>query len=472
MIKERVSFFRKLVMAVDALVIAGAFLMSICLRDLIREGAVYHEHILFALSCLPVIIPVFLASLFFFRMYESFRTRGLPGICLIIVKSTLLSFACFSVIVFIFKFHTVSRIFVGAGFLLSGILLAVEKTAVILFFRRLRRKGYNYRHILIVGTGPRAQHFMDQIKGQVNWGYRIMGLIDLDAQRVGQVINGARVLGTFEDMSDILNSSVIDEVVFVVPRSWLNKVEELLFLCESRGLRVHVAVDYFSPRFSRTKIEDLKGLPFLTFESTPDKILHLMFKRSFDTVCAALALIVFSPVLLGIALLVKLTSRGPVFFRQERVGLYGRPFTLYKFRTMVKNAESRLDELLERNEMQGPVFKLEDDPRVTSPGRFLRKYSLDELPQLWNILKGDMSIVGPRPPIPTEVREYDAWQRRRLSMRPGLTCLWQVSGRNRIVDFERWVKLDLEYIDRWSLILDFKIIARTIPVSILGIGAK
>lgn len=472
MIRQSISFFRKLAMALDGLLICCAFLISMILRDSLREGYILPRHMQFAFLIITAILPVYLGALYYFRMYDSFRTRKLIEIYTIILKAATLAFILTSSVVFIFKFYVLSRIFIAGGFILSVLLLSLARTAVMLYFRRMRGRGYNTRNILIVGTGRRAQHFMDVIRDQISWGYRVIGLIDLDEEKKGQVIHGAPVLGTFGDIHDILNNNVVDSVVFVVPRSWLNKLEELLFICESRGLRVHIAVDYFSPRFSRTTFEDLKGLPFLTFDSTPNKLFHLLFKRLFDVVAAGVALVVLSPFLLVIAAAVKLTSKGPVLFRQHRVGLFGRKFTLYKFRTMVENAELKLQDLLDNNEMDGPVFKMQNDPRVTALGRFLRKSSLDELPQLWNILKGDMSIVGPRPPIPTEVQEYDTWQRRRLSMRPGLTCLWQVSGRNRISDFDRWVKLDLEYIDSWSLLLDFKIIARTIPVSLLGIGAK
>lgn len=472
MIRQRVSLFRKLAMALDGLIIAIAFQASMAVRDLMREGMVLPGHLEFAFLVTCAIVPVYLASLYYFRMYESFRTRRLKDIYLIILRAAGASFIIFSGVVFVLKLHIVGRIFITGGFILSAFLLGLVRSAVMLYFRRMRIRGFNTRNILIVGTGRRAQHFMDVIRGQESWGYRIVGLLDLDEEKRGQVIHGAPVLGTFEDIHVILNTNVVDEVVFVVPRSWLNKLEELLFICEARGVRVHVAVDYFSPHFSRTKFESLQGLPFLTFDSTPDKLLHLMVKRWFDVAAAGLALVVLSPFMLALAALVKFTSRGPVFFRQGRVGLYGRQFTLYKFRTMVLDAELKLKDLMDDNEMTGPVFKMERDPRVTSLGRFLRKFSLDELPQLWNIFKGDMSIVGPRPPIPTEVAEYDTWQCRRLSMRPGLTCLWQVSGRNRISDFDRWVMLDLEYIDKWSLSLDMKIIARTIPVSLLGVGAK
>ena len=212
-------------------------------------------------------------------------------------------------------------------------------------------------------------------------------------------------------------------------------------------------------------------MPLLTFSTTPYSQLQLMLKRGLDVLPSAVLLVLGLPVVSLIALMVKISSGGGVLFRQTRCGLNGRSFTLYKFRTMVADAEERRRDLEHLNEMNGPVFKLRSDPRVTWLGRFLRKFSLDELPQLWNVLRGDMSLVGPRPPIPEEVAQYQRWQRRRLAMKPGLTCLWQISGRNQI-DFDRWMELDLEYIDSWSPMLDFEILLKTIPVVLSGRGAS
>ena len=215
---------------------------------------------------------------------------------------------------------------------------------------------------------------------------------------------------------------------------------------------------------------DLDGTLMLTVSATPRQPVALLGKRVIDLVGAAVALVVLSPVCLIATILVKTTSKGPVFFAQERSGLNGRTFKLYKFRSMYRDAEARRASLASRNEMSGPVFKIKDDPRITPVGKWMRRFSVDELPQLWNVLAGDMSLVGPRPPIPDEVKKYERWQRRRLSMKPGITCLWQVSGRNAI-DFEDWMRLDLAYIDTWSLRLDVQILLRTVPVVLTARGA-
>jgi exopolysaccharide biosynthesis polyprenyl glycosylphosphotransferase len=235
---------------------------------------------------------------------------------------------------------------------------------------------------------------------------------------------------------------------------------------------VHVAIDVFDLKFAKAKQTDLENFLLLTFERAPIKAWHLLLKGIFDVVFSGILLVLLMPFFILVALAIKITSKGPVFYKQIRCGLNGRKFTLYKFRTMVVDADKQLAELVRQNEMKGPTFKMKNDPRITPLGKILRKLSIDELPQLWNVFKRDMSIVGPRPPIPDEVKRYDSWQRRRLSMRPGLTCIWQVQGRSNITDFNEWTRLDLQYIDHWSMLGDLKILLQTVPTVLFGIGAK
>jgi exopolysaccharide biosynthesis polyprenyl glycosylphosphotransferase len=251
------------------------------------------------------------------------------------------------------------------------------------------------------------------------------------------------------------------------------QVERVIQACELEGVEVWLLADFFKTQISQTAFDDFEGRPMLVFRSTPEASWQSLAKHALDVVGASLLLALFSPFMLGAALLIKLTSRGPVLFRQERAGLNGKPFVMMKFRSMMTDAEQHKHELAVLNEMTGPVFKLSNDPRVTPIGRFIRKYSIDEFPQLVNVVRGEMSLVGPRPLPVDEVRRFDDLaHRRRLSVKPGLTCLWQVSGRNDVHDFTDWVRLDLEYIDNWSLWLDLKILCRTIPVVLLGTGAR
>ena len=324
------------------------------------------------------------------------------------------------------------------------------------------------RNIIIAGSTEKAQAMGDLIQRYRDWGLRILGYVSTGAGKDGP----GNVLGTIGDLPNIVQRYVVDEIIFVggEPKD-LDCLEEVLSICREQGIKTRVAVDIFPAKVSKVSMDFLENVPILTFSMTPDHALPLFVKRAMDVFLAALMLLLSFPFMLLVGLLIKLTSPGPVIYRQVRCGLYGRRFVLYKFRSMREGAEDILWEIKHLNEMDGPVFKMRNDPRVTPLGRYLRRSSIDELPQLWNVLKGDMSLVGPRAPLPEEVKEYTRWQRRRLSVKPGITCLWQVSGRNEI-DFHEWMKLDLDYIDNWSLLLDLKILMRTFPVVLLGKGAR
>ena len=271
----------------------------------------------------------------------------------------------------------------------------------------------------------------------------------------------------------MLHELAINGVILSAKRTYFEQVENVIKACELEGVEVWLLADFFTTQISRTSFDDFFGRPLLVFRTAPDTSWPGLVKQVMDFFGAFVALILFSWLFALIALVIKLSSPGPVFFSQQRSGLNGAPFTLYKFRTMITNAEQFKHELEVMNEMSGPVFKVTNDPRVTPIGKFLRKWSLDELPQLWNVLRGEMSLVGPRPLPVDEVRRFnDFAHRRRLSVKPGLTCLWQVSGRNQISDFKEWVRLDLEYIDNWSFWLDLKILLLTVPAVFRGTGAK
>lgn len=468
MLKEHPAVFRKLMIFADLCIMIGSFFFGYFLRDKMNGIYPLNIYILF----LPLLLLIWGSLLYHLGMYKSFRVKKLSEVLFIISKTAIFGFLIFGSFTYIFKVTYISRIFISLIFILGAVFISLEKVLLMQFLRYLRKRGSNYRNILIVGTGKRAQNFIEVINRHIEWGLKIIGLVDENEARKGEIINGCKVLGAFKDLPDIIHNNVTDEILFVVPQSWLNKIEEIMHFCEAEGLKVSVAMDYFKLKFSRAKQAELNGFPLLTFESTPDKLWHLLIKRLFDIVFAGIFLILLSPVFAAIAVTVKADSRGPVLLKQKRCGVNGRRFILYKFRTMVADADSKLKDIFAYNEMSGPVFKMANDPRLTKTGKLLRKFSIDELPQLWNVFKGDMSLVGPRPPLPKEVHKYDNWQRRRLSMQPGITCLWQVNGRNNIVDFNQWMKLDLEYIDNWSLWVDFKILLKTIPVVLFARGAK
>ena len=322
--------------------------------------------------------------------------------------------------------------------------------------------------VLVVGTGP-----LGRLTGKNVAGRRrdLLGYLRFDADAETTRLR-APLLGNVASLEDVLKEHVVDEVYFAsIDVASAAAIQSGIDVCERLG--ISFALPVYAYRLSRAKpVGDLRtGDGYSHFLSVQEKPLQLWFKRLFDIVSSGAALVVLSPLLLATAAAIKLTSPGPVLFRQERVGLHGRTFNMLKFRSMVVDADALKARLIAQNEQTGPVFKMTRDPRVTAVGRFIRKFSIDELPQLVSVLRGDMSIVGPRPPIASEVRKYEAWQRRRLSVRPGLTCVWQVSGRNAI-GFRDWMLLDMRYIDHWSLAQDFALILRTVPVVLTGRGAS
>jgi len=344
--------------------------------------------------------------------------------------------------------------------------LLIEKSCVLILLHYIRRRGYNYRTILVAGSGDRARNFANMLESHPQWGLKILGFID-EEDKVGMRIGNNKVMGSFNDLITILDAHAVSEVVFILPRKWLPELEDYIKICEKVGVKATIAVDFFNTSIARPIITELNHVPLLTLDTTPIDEFQLFVKRIMDVVISLSALIICSPIFLIYSIALKLTSPGPVFFKQQRCGLYGKVFTLYKFRTMIVNADKMLDKIKDLNESDGPIFHSRNDPRVTSIGRVLRKTSLDELPQLINVLKGDMSIIGPRPPLPDEVKEYERWQRRRMSLRPGIVCTWQVTRRFQ-PDFQKWMQMDMDYIDNWSLGLDTQIIMKIFPAIIRG----
>ena len=327
-----------------------------------------------------------------------------------------------------------------------------------IYLRRHSQCGRYSRPVILVGAPERNQEFETLLTEHPEWNMHVLSKIEPGPQLL-------------KELPQMLHRHPVSCVVFNVAQTAFADVEKAILICETEGVEAWLVADFVRTSIARATVDDFYGKPLLVFRTTPDITWQLLCKRLIDVVGSLLGLVVLGPLLmLPLAIIIKLTSPGPILFRQRRSGLHGRLFTMYKFRSMVTNAEMLRAELDAFNEQAGPVFKMKDDPRVTKVGRFLRLTSLDELPQLWNVIRGEMSLVGPRPPIPSEVEHYDPWHRRRLSMKPGITCLWQISGRNNIA-FDQWMKLDLQYIDNWSLWLDLKILARTFPVVLTGFGA-
>ncbi len=363
-------------------------------------------------------------------------------------------------------FLTVFWVSVSANTLLSRLMLRYV-------LKQFRLYGRNLRNIIIVGTNPRAIQFAQKIKAKPELGYRLMGFVDNISSKLQEFQkSGYHLLAGLSEFPAFLRNHVVDEVMVCLPlQSLYQQTSQIVALCEEQGIIVRFLSDLFNLKLACSKTEQFEGNPVITIYNGHMEGFPFIIKRTLDFVVSLVLIILLFPLLLFTTLLIKLTSPGPIFFSQERLGLNKRKIRVFKFRTMVPDAEKKQAELEHLNEVSGPVFKIKNDPRITPIGKFLRKTSIDELPQLFNVLKGDMSLVGPRP-LP--VRDYEGfdqdWHRRRFSVRPGITCLWQISGRNDI-SFDRWMELDMEYIDNWSLWLDLKILLGTIPAVLRGSGA-
>jgi len=361
-----------------------------------------------------------------------------------------------------------SRTFVALFAVYAWVFLCLFRINAARVIGAIRREFGTAHFVMVVGSGESARHLGQELEQSADYGIRLVGFLDDEPGQVqlSQLYEQYPLSG----LTELLRKQVIDEIIFAVDSRKLTDMEEIFLRCDEEGIRTRVVVDFFPHVNSQVYLDRLGSMPLLTFSAAPHDEIRLLLKRSTDIVLATAALILLLPFMLFIALVIRITSPGPAIFRQERCGLNGRRFTFYKFRSMCDNAEEMKASLVHLSS-RTTAFKIPNDPRLTGIGRVLRKFSIDEWPQLWNVLKGDMSLVGPRPAVPEEVDLYQRWQRRRLRMRPGLTCLWAVAGRDT-VDFDTWMKMDMQYIDNWSLALDWKIIFRTIPRVLTGRGAS
>jgi exopolysaccharide biosynthesis polyprenyl glycosylphosphotransferase len=454
----------------DVAALSAAFPLAYLVRDrLLAKGPTELYPIVEYWPVLALTLLLWIGFSWVSRVYAPYRKHPVATEFLRLAQALGLVALAISALAYLLRREDVSRLFVAGYFALGLLLLFASRAAVRMFARSAGRGGLGARRFAVAGCGSFAREVVRTIAANPEWGLAFAGYV-VDGPPP-EPLAGEKILGTMEDLPRLLQSHVLDEVIFALPRQRLDEIEGSVLLCEEQGVAARVCVELFTPRIAKVEVDDLDGIPALSFSTTPSDALALVGKRAFDVCVSLAALVALAPLLTLVAIAIRLDSPGPVFFRQRRVGVNGREFALYKFRSMYADAEARLAALRDRNEVTGPVFKMRDDPRVTRVGRFIRRASIDELPQFWNVLRGEMSVVGPRPPLPSEVREYARWQRRRLSVKPGITCTWQVSGRNEI-EFERWMRLDLHYIDNWSLWHDLKLVVKTIPAVLSGRGAR
>lgn len=468
MLRAHAKLLESVVLSVDVLLSALVFVAALSLPGML-EGDIAQGAGLFT-----VLAPGLVASLAWplildqLDLYGSQRRRSAAAVAgrLFVAGGISTALVALTVVATAVPVAPEFPLVVGAG---QFVVLGALRLTVLIGIRLLRRHGRNYRNVLIVGSGTRARHVLHVLQRHREWGLRVVGFVDEGDAPHDPRIPADRVYKLVE-LPELIRDNVIDEVIVACPRSMLGSIGPVVAVCATAGVPMTLLSDLFGDYLPPPQVTRFGSLAALSFAPVHHSRSMLMLKRVIDVAGSAILLAGTSPVIAAAAIAIRTTSPGPIFFRQIRCGKNGRHFQMVKLRTMVPDADAHKAELMSQNEMDGPVFKMQHDPRVTPVGRMLRRWSIDELPQFWNVLLGDMSLVGPRPPVPIEVAEYATFDRRRLSMRPGITCFWQVRGRNQI-GFDDWVKMDLEYIDTWSILNDVKILLKTIPATLRGTGS-
>ena len=454
----------------DLLLTALAFIAAYQTRYLLNARHLFHWlfYIDFRVAALLLVLSgvCWVAIGYWLNLYDKLDSARPSTILRITFEQCVFGAISFVIAEFLLRLD-LSRFFVSLFAAYAWVLLCLFRINAPRVVGALRTEFGAAHFILIVGSGEPARRLGQVLEKSSDQGIHLLGFLDDEPGHVQ--LSGSYERYPLSRLPELLSEQVVDEVIFAVDSHRLGQMEDVLLRCDEQGVRTRVVLDFFPHVNSRVYLDQLDVLPLLTFSAAPHDEIRLLAKRVIDVLLAAAALVLLLPFMLVIALLIRLTSPGPAIFRHERCGLNGRRFTFYKFRSMYDGAEEMKASLSHLNQ-KSTAFKILNDPRRTRLGRLLRKFSIDEWPQLWNVLKGDMSLVGPRPAVPEEVERYQAWQRRRLRMRPGLTCLWTLAGRDGL-DFDTWMKLDMQYIDHWSLALDWKIMLRTVPRVLFGIGA-
>jgi exopolysaccharide biosynthesis polyprenyl glycosylphosphotransferase len=467
--EERSEQLDRITTMLDVTVTIAAFVTAVWLRNVLVDGE--PVHVLSHLALLPFILALWGVSFAVFDASKSPRTTSALTYIWTVARAVTVALAVLLASLFLLKIQYVSRTVIAVFGVLAFVALVGIRLGVLWYFRTSLRRGALFHRVLIIGSGARARRLADTLLANSQWGIRIVGHLDPDPTRVGERVLHTSVLGTVSDISGILKDNVIDEVILAIPRAMIPDVDKIAHTCEEEGVKLSLMADVFDVHVARTRLVDFAGIPLLILEPVAQDEWKLLVKRLIDLAFALAIVPLLLPVTALIAIAIKLDSPGSVFFTQERVGLHKRRFRMLKFRTMVADADRLQAQLEDRNEAQGPIFKIARDPRITRVGGFLRRTSLDELPQVFHVLTGEMSLVGPRPMSLRDVNRFDhGLQRKRFSVKPGLTCIWQVSGRSQL-PFSKWLELDLHYIEHWSLALDFKILLKTVPAVLRGTGA-
>ena len=478
------NHFRRQIL-LNAFKIFDVLNMSFCL--FLAASIVSHRNEFFSVSQIfqiDVKVQVFLFFLIsvftwyvafsIFALYRSKRLSSQWKEPLDVIKATSVGSLAIYIEGILLGIDILTPFFLVFFWIVSSLITILSRLLLRYMLKQIRIRGRNLRHILIIGTNPSATLFAQKITESPELGYHLIGFVDDEWPGIEDFRNnGFQLVCELNKLPDFIRNHVVDEVFLSLPvKSLYDRASQIVSLCEEQGIMIRHLSNIFNIKMAHSKSEQFQGYPITELQTGSMDGWQVVVKRIMDFALSLILLLLFLPLFFATSIAIKLTSPGPVFFVQERVGLNKRRFRLYKFRTMIPDAEQKQSEIEGLNEVSGPVFKIQDDPRITRIGKHLRKTSIDELPQLLNVLRGDMSLVGPRP-LP--VRDYtgfnEDWHRRRFSAKPGITCLWQVYGRSS-VPFEKWMELDMQYIDRWSLGLDFLILFRTIPAVFRGSGAE
>jgi len=422
------------------------------------------------LSVLIFLTLIWLAVFKLIGLYEGKKFTALVDELAMLFGGITLSALILLGLLFLYREFWFSRLVIVNAWWISFVLLAAVRTISFAANRFLHYRGMGIRKTLILGAGEMGQTLASKMLLDKGLGYQVVGFLDDDPVKIGKHYHGILVRGDLLSVKEVIKKQRVDEVIIASSKIPAEKVLDIITECERFGVEFKIVPGILELIASRVDVDELAGVPLLTVSEIRLKGLNAAVKRTSDIFLSAVGLMVLSPILLLSAVLVKATSPGPILFTQERIGLDGKSFPMFKFRSMIKDADNLFPQLEPLSEVDGYLFKMKDDPRVTALGKFMRRFSIDELPQLLDVFLGHMSLVGPRPPLPREVVKYNAWHKKRLRVRPGITGPWQVSGRS-LLPFEDMVRLDIYYIENWSLWLDFKILLRTIPVVLLGSGA-
>lgn len=454
----------------DTAFTVGNFFLALYVRTLFTSGTPVEFYL--HLYLLPLFLACVTGFITYFGGYLPPYQVTFVQYTWALVRSLVLTVATVLSLSFFLHMKDISRLLILLFAALEFITLLGIRFAIIRYYQTATKKGRYLSRILIVGSRDRAKELTKALKNHAGWGVEVIGYLDMDPAIVGQMVDGIPIIGSVDTITKCLKENVVDEVIIAIPRSLLKDAELIAIACEEEGVPLRFMADVFNVQAARISLSLTGNIPLLTMEPVAQDDDQLFLKRLFDLFITLACLPVLAPLFVVVACAIKLDSPGPVFFVQQRVGLRKHRFPMFKFRSMYQDAENRLQEIEHLNEAEGPIFKMTNDPRVTKVGRFIRKTSIDELPQLINVLRGEMSLVGPRPMSIRDVDLFDKGvQRKRFSVKPGITCIWQISGRSNL-PFHKWLELDLEYIEKWSFLLDLKILLKTPAAVLKSDGAK